>query len=254
MRKSWIIPSLCALVWMVGIGSVAAEEHDMSMSGDMNMSAAIHQQVKSDMKLELNGEPLQLDESYLIDNSLFVPYRAFAEGIGAEVSYEASTQTVTVKKEGNLVQLTIGSSEALVNGSGRMMVGPAQLINSSTFVHSRFLAEVFGIAVQYDEATRTVNLVSDTEISAMHPIAKTYYVDIEGFQFKGGNITVEAGSTIVFTNKDKVKHNAVAVNGSFKLPLLGTGESGGITLTEPGEYAYFCEPHKNAMQGVITVK
>lgn len=254
MRKNWLITSLCVVLWMVGMGSVAAEEHDMSMSSDMNMSVAMHIQVKSDMKLELNGKPLQLDESYLIDNSLFVPYRAFAEGIGAEVSYEASTQKVTVKKEGMVVQLIIGSSDALVNGSGRMMVGPAQLINSSTFVHSRFLAEVFGIAVQYDEATRTVNLVSDTGLSTANPVAKTYYVNIEGFHFKGGNITVEAGSTIVFTNKDKVKHNAVAVNGSFKLPLLATGESERITLTEPGEYAYFCEPHKNAMQGVITVK
>ncbi|MCY9661828.1 stalk domain-containing protein [Paenibacillus chondroitinus] len=239
LRKSWLLVCLCVAMWMMGAVSVSAEEH---------------QQIKSDMKLELNGKPLQLDESYLIDNSLFVPYRWFAEGIGAEVSYEASSQKVTVQKNGLTVQLTIGSSEALVGGSIHKMVGPAQLINNSTFVHSRFLSEVFGIKVQYDEATRTVHLVSNIEQSSEKPASKTYYVTIEGFQFKGGNITVEAGSTIVFTNKDKVKHNAAAENGSFKTPFLATGESGSITLTEPGDYAYYCELHKNAMQGTITVK
>lgn len=239
LRKSWLVACLCIAMWMVGVVSVSAEEH---------------QQVKSDMKLELNGKPLQLDESYLINNSLFVPYRAFAEGIGAEVSYEASNQRVTVQKDGLTVHLTIGSSEALVDGSSRTMVGPAQLINNSTFVHSRFLSEVFGIKVQYDEATRTVHLISNPNQNSANPAPRTYYVTIEGFQFKGGNITVEPGSTIVFTNKDKVKHNAVAENGSFKTPLLATGESGSITLTEPGDYAYFCELHKNAMQGIITVK
>lgn len=204
--------------------------------------------------MELNGKPLQLDESYLIDNSLFVPYRAFAEGIGAEVSYEAATQGVIVQKDGLTVYLTIGSSEAIVGGSSRKMVGPAQLINNSTFVHSRFLSEVFGIQVHYDEATRMVHLVSNSGQHSENPAPKTYYVTIEGFQFKGGNITVEPGSTIIFANKGKVKHNAVAENGSFKIPLLTTGESGSIKLTEPGDYAYFCELHKNAMQGTITVK
>jgi plastocyanin len=238
LRKSWLLICLCVALWMVGAVAVSAKEH---------------LQVKSDMKLELDGKPLQLDESYLIDNSLFVPYRAFAEGIGAEVSYEAATQGVTVQKGGLTVHLTIGSSEAIVGGSSRMMVGPAQLINNSTFVHSRFLSEVFGIRVHYDEATRTVHLVSSEQPSE-NPAPKTYEITIEGFQFKGGNITVEPGSTIIFTNKDKVKHNAVAENGSFKIPLLTTGESGSITLTEPGDYAYFCELHKNAMQGTITVK
>lgn len=53
MSRNWLIASLCVVLWMVGMGSVAAEENDMSMSGDMNMSVAMHQQVKSDMKLEL---------------------------------------------------------------------------------------------------------------------------------------------------------------------------------------------------------
>ncbi|SDM92240.1 Plastocyanin [Paenibacillus sp. yr247] len=241
---------------VTGILPVSAHEHGTSLSADMNMkaSAYMQQQVKSDMKLTLNGKPLQLDESYLIDSSLFVPYRAFAEGIGSEVSYDAATQTVTVKKDTKTVKLTIGSSEADVDGSLISMVGPAQLINSSTFVHSRFLAEVFGIKVLYDESTRTVNLISGGTSGSGQEVAKTYYVNMEGFAFKEGEITVEAGSSVIFTNKDKVKHNAVADDGSFKTNLLATGNSESVTFTKPGEYTYYCEPHKEFMKGKITVK
>jgi plastocyanin len=246
MKKRWLMAVLCMGLMMFGVSPSWALEHEMSMSTP--------QQVKSDMKLTLNGKNLQLDESYLINNSLFVPYRAFAEGIGSVVSYDDATQTVTVKKDAKTVELKIGSPEAIVNGSSVNMVGPAQLINSSTFVHSRFLAEVFGITVQYDEATRTVNLVSGSTAVPAPSVGKTYNIDISNFAFTESDITVEAGSTIVFTNKDKVKHNAVADNGDFKLPLLAQGESASVTLSKPGEYTYFCEPHKDFMKGKITVK
>lgn len=254
MKKSLYAVVLGMGLLVTGIVPASAQEHDMTMAADMTMKAAIQQQVKSDMKITLDGKALPLDESYLIDNSLFVPYRAFAEGIGSEVGYEASTQTVQVKKGSKTVKLMIGSSEANVDGTKVTMVGPAQLINSSTFVHSRFLAEVFGIKVVYNESTRTVNLVSDGATGASQEVAKTYYVNIEGFAFKEGDITIEAGSTVIFTNKDKVKHNAVADDGSFKTALLAQGESESVKFAKPGEYTYFCAPHKNSMKGKITVK
>lgn len=245
--------SVCALVvslgvLLAGIVPASAQDHDMVMPMGKVADA---QPMKSDMKITLDGKSMALDESYLIDDSLFVPYRAFAEGIGAEVSYDANNQMVTVKKGAKMVQLMIGSSEADVDGSNVKMVGPAQLINSSTFVHSRFLAEAFGVLVQYDSATRTVNLISG---DSGQKIGKTYYINIEGFAFNESELTVEAGSTIVFTNKDKVKHNAVADDGSFRTSLLGARESESITLSTPGVYTYFCEPHKDFMKGKITVK
>ncbi|MDR6550198.1 stalk domain-containing protein [Paenibacillus qinlingensis] len=250
MKKSMIAIMLGAGLMVAAVVPASAEDHGMHTSTPISSKLAVANQVKSDMKITLNGQSLALDESYLIDNSLFVPYRAFAEGIGAEVGYDADTRTVTVTKSGKTVKLSIGSAMANVDGTNVAMVGPAQLINSSTFVHSRFLAEVFGVNVQYDESTRTVNLVTGTGQS----VAKTYYINIESFAFSNTDLTVEAGSTIVFTNKDSVKHNAVADDGSFKTPLLSKGESESITLTKPGEYSYFCEPHKEFMKGKITVK
>jgi len=90
--------------------------------------------------------------------------------------------------------------------------------------------------------------------STSAPQGKTYKVDIRDFSFGTEPLTVEAGSSIVFTNFDDMEHNAVAANGAFSTPLLKKGESYTITLNEAGTYEYYCEPHKRFMIGTIVVK
>lgn len=88
---------------------------------------------------------------------------------------------------------------------------------------------------------------------------KAYAMDIAGFAFAQPEITIEAGSSITFTNKDAVKHNVVSdatADGKplFETPLLGKGEMFTLTFDQPGEYTYYCAPHKSMMKGKIIVK
>jgi len=84
--------------------------------------------------------------------------------------------------------------------------------------------------------------------------AKTYHIEISNYAFSQPVLTVEVGSTVIWTNKDPMQHNAVAVDGTFALPLLSQGESGSYTFTKAGEYDYYCQPHKAFMKGKIIVK
>lgn len=86
------------------------------------------------------------------------------------------------------------------------------------------------------------------------PQEKTYHVAIKEFSFGTEPLTIEAGSKVVFTNYDDMKHNAVALDGSFATPLLSKGESYTVTFDKAGTYGYFCEPHKQFMTGNIIVK
>ncbi|MDF2720612.1 MAG: hypothetical protein K0Q59_287 [Paenibacillus sp.] len=89
---------------------------------------------------------------------------------------------------------------------------------------------------------------------------KAYAMDIVNFAFAQPVITIEAGSSITFTNRDDgAQHNVVSdelVDGKplFETPLLGKDESFTLTFDKPGEYTYYCLPHKPFMKGKIIVK
>ncbi|WP_248926545.1 plastocyanin/azurin family copper-binding protein [Paenibacillus hamazuiensis] len=97
------------------------------------------------------------------------------------------------------------------------------------------------------------------QTEAAKPAAKAYAMDIKSFKFAQPEITIEAGSSITFTNRDQFKHNVVSdeMNGDkplFETPLLGEGESATLTFDKPGVYTYYCAPHKASMKGTIIVK
>jgi predicted lipoprotein with Yx(FWY)xxD motif/plastocyanin len=79
-------------------------------------------------------------------------------------------------------------------------------------------------------------------------------IEMKNYSFSKTDVTVKAGTTIEFVNRDDDKHNAVATDGSFKIALLGKGESATIQLDKPGTYEFYCEPHKDHMKGKITVQ
>ena len=78
-------------------------------------------------------------------------------------------------------------------------------------------------------------------------------VEIVDFEFDPTMVTVEAGTEVVWTNRDNAAHTASAKDGSFDTGTLGSGESGRVTLDEPGTYAYICEFHP-FMTGTIEVE
>lgn len=80
-------------------------------------------------------------------------------------------------------------------------------------------------------------------------------IEMKNYRFSMPNITVKAGTTIEFINRDEdVEHNAQTDDGSFKTDFLSLGETATIKLDKPGVYEYYCLPHKTNMKGTITVK
>lgn len=77
---------------------------------------------------------------------------------------------------------------------------------------------------------------------ATPPNATTVYMD--GNAFSPGEITVQVGATVTWTNLDAVEHTVTSDSGNeLASPMLGKGESWSHTFTEPGTYRYHCIPH-----------
>jgi plastocyanin len=68
-------------------------------------------------------------------------------------------------------------------------------------------------------------------------------VNIDNFAFVPATLTVPAGSTVTWTNKDEEPHNVVANDGSFRSPGMGSQATFSHTFAAPGKFDYVCGIH-----------
>jgi len=79
-------------------------------------------------------------------------------------------------------------------------------------------------------------------------------VGIDNFTFNPATLTVKAGTTVTWTNRDDIPHGLAATNNAFKRSqALDTDDSFSFTFTTPGTYQYFCYIHPH-MTGTIVVE
>jgi amicyanin len=78
-------------------------------------------------------------------------------------------------------------------------------------------------------------------------------VSIDNFTFNPQKLTVKAGTTVTWTNKDDIPHAIAAVDKEFKSKVLDTDNGFSFTFTTPGSYDYFCSLHPH-MTGTIVVE
>jgi plastocyanin len=78
-------------------------------------------------------------------------------------------------------------------------------------------------------------------------------VTIDNFVFEPGRLTIRAGTTVTWTNRDDIPHNVRSKDGLFKSKVMDTDELFSFTFATPGEYTYFCGLHPH-MTGTIVVE
>ena len=84
--------------------------------------------------------------------------------------------------------------------------------------------------------------------------ASAIAVSIDNFTFTPQALTVKAGTTVTWTNKDDIPHGIAATGNSFtRSKAMDTDDSYSFTFTTPGTYQYFCHIHPH-MTGTIVVE
>jgi amicyanin len=79
-------------------------------------------------------------------------------------------------------------------------------------------------------------------------------ISIDNFTFNPPTLTVKAGTTVTWTNKDDIPHGVASANNAFaKSKAMDTDDSFSFTFTTPGTYQYFCYIHPH-MTGTIVVQ
>lgn len=81
----------------------------------------------------------------------------------------------------------------------------------------------------------------------------THTVTIEATDFKPSTLTVKAGDTVVWQNKDPFPHTATSESGRFDSQKIDPGGSWKYKPDKPGEFPYLCSFHPS-MKATLRVK
>jgi plastocyanin len=78
-------------------------------------------------------------------------------------------------------------------------------------------------------------------------------VKIDNFSFGPATMTVAAGTTVTWINRDDIPHTVVSSDSAFKSKALDTDEKFSYTFSKAGTYSYYCSLHPK-MTGQIVVQ
>lgn len=122
------------------------------------------------IKVLINDHHLVVPVDPIIEDSrTLVPLRAIFEALGIDVTWNQSTKTATGTKDDKIIKLQIDNKIASINGKNVELEVPGRIINGSTLVPVRFIAESLGAEVDWNQKSQTVLIQSDYKI-------KTYKV------------------------------------------------------------------------------
>ena len=96
-------------------------------------------------------------------------------------------------------------------------------------------------------------LVACSQAAAPAAPVATDQVDLpRSYRFAPDDITVQAGTTVTWTNKDNFTHS-VRLLDSGEVQMMKPGESVSLTFATPGLFRYDCSLHPNDMHGSVLV-
>ena len=79
------------------------------------------------------------------------------------------------------------------------------------------------------------------------------YFDSPDRTFQSGNLTVQVGDTVTWTNGDDMPHTVTAESGAFDSGNLNQGQTYTHTFETAGTFPYSCTYHP-FMKGTVTVR
>src|SRR5215813_6798595 len=81
----------------------------------------------------------------------------------------------------------------------------------------------------------------------------TAEVKIDNFSFSPNELTIPAGTTVTWTNRDDIPHTVVSSDDpkTFKSKVMDTDEKFSFTFSKPGTYPYFCSVHPKMVSKVV---
>ena len=82
---------------------------------------------------------------------------------------------------------------------------------------------------------------------------KTHNIAIEGMKYVPERLEVQAGATVIWSNKDLVPHTVTAAKASIESGSIAPGANWKLTVRRKGQIDYVCRFHPE-MHGTLVVR
>jgi plastocyanin len=97
---------------------------------------------------------------------------------------------------------------------------------------------------------RAAGFCLEVEAAVRKPV--THTVTVDSARFSPADLTVNAGDSIVWVNKDILAHTATTLQSGFDSKVIQPGKSWRYTVKRKGEFPYTCSFHP--MNAILRVK
>ncbi|NLW07677.1 MAG: copper amine oxidase [Clostridia bacterium] len=123
--------------------------------------AAFAQGKAGEIQVQVDGLPVAFDVPPLIQNGrTLVPFRAIAEALNVNVSWDGVNRTISASDGKNSVWLQIGNPTASRNQIPMELDAPPLMLDNRTLIPLRFFSEAFNCRVNWDGAANMVKISS----------------------------------------------------------------------------------------------
>ena len=123
-----------------------------------------------------------------IDGRTMVPMRVIFEELGAEIEWNASSQSITATRDDINIVLMLNATRMYINSIPFRIDAPATEINGRTFVPLRVIADAFGADVEWDGIARTASIYSPTVDIMPSSIAVGYGIQLASEMFTNTHV------------------------------------------------------------------
>jgi hypothetical protein len=118
--------------------------------------------------ININGNPVNVYPQPIMQaGRVFVPLRGVFENLGASVVY--SNGQINATNATTEIALTIGSTQATVNGAPVTIDVAPFIVGQSTYVPLRFVSQALGASVYWDEGNQMVDITTSGGEAYMPP-------------------------------------------------------------------------------------
>lgn len=165
--KVFIGSVLLLTISMSALESSLQVAHASTMYSQAQIQEAIN---KTSANVVLNRTLLNMPQKpFIMDGVTYAPIREICEALGANVLWDEKSNYVRISKNNTTLSFYMGDNICILNDKKMDMPQPI-LVNHKTMVSLRFLSEIFGFNVVWNDKLKTAVISSTNDMPTEHEL------------------------------------------------------------------------------------